>query len=544
MTERQDRSKMFAGALSRRDVLRGGSLLLPASAIVPGFFTGIARAQTASTFDYYISVSGNDSNPGTLASPWAITAINTKQSIYAGKRVGIVAGSYDISSLMGTYHSPALQINGGPNSSTLTYIGSCNSTGAYALGVATLDAKGASGLYGGGNSNISTMIGTSTQQGGGGPQPANWGNWILDGLRLINFSMWALQVGSYDGSGGAVPNTTIQNCEFTGENAGSAPVGGVQVGALEPYHYTNCLVSNCYIHDNISPGNSGPHFAAITVWGGVSGGPSSGLTIQNCTLVNTGAIYGIYDTGVIYGTTIQQCFIDMTQQNAPGATNEAIQGFGNSGSSGDAGSVFRNNIFRGGYPIDTQGESPQEQWASTAACYNNTWDLAGGTGQNGGSGFRFLEASGHIGIFSFYNNLCWDNGATGISGGYGYNAGNVDGFAVCDYNIYGTINQFTTYASGSSGTHTSQSFSGWKTAIGGLEAHSTTNSANPFTNKGAFALAYSVQSGSPAYQSGRVGGVATGAVCNVGAWDGTVTQIGCNFAAGIVAPNPAVLSVS
>jgi len=45
-----------------------------------------------------------------------------------------------------------------------------------------------------------------------------------------------------------------------------------------------------------------------------------------------------------------------------------------------------------------------------------------------------------------------------------------------------------------------------------------------------------------------VGGVASGAVCNVGAWDGTVTQIGYSstgVATGSMAqPNPPVLTVS
>ena len=57
---------------------------------------------SGTTFDYYVSTTGSDSNAGTLASPWAITAINTKQATYAGKRVGLLPGTYDVSGLMGT----------------------------------------------------------------------------------------------------------------------------------------------------------------------------------------------------------------------------------------------------------------------------------------------------------------------------------------------------------------------------------------------------------------------------------------------------------
>ena len=146
-----------------------------------------------------------------------------------------------------------------------------------------------------------------------------------------------------------------------------------------------------------------------------------------------------------------------------------------------------------------------------------------------------LEAPGHTGLFSCYNNICYDNGFTGNME-YGYNSCNTDGFALCDYNIYGTRNNFTTYGPNGSGSSTSQTFSSWKAAIG-RDSHSLTSATNPFTNNGSYALGYKVQAGSPAYQAGRVGGVASGAVCNVGAWDGTVAQIGCNLAGGLAVPN-------
>src|SRR5882724_10552131 len=70
---------------------------------------------SGATFDFYISPTGVNTNVGSLASPWAITAINTKQSAYAGKRLGILPGTYDVSGLMyfgsASGHSTALMIN-------------------------------------------------------------------------------------------------------------------------------------------------------------------------------------------------------------------------------------------------------------------------------------------------------------------------------------------------------------------------------------------------------------------------------------------------
>ncbi len=540
MTKYQNSSRRVSASLSRRDVLRAGGMLLPVAAVAPALFTRVSRAASGGTFDYYISTSGSDGNPGTLSSPWAITAINTKQSTYAGKNVGILPGTYDVSRLMGTYQAATLNINGGPNSSTPTYIGTANSSGQYQPGTATLDAKGSSGFYGGGNGNKSYVIGTT--QGGGisGPTPPNWGNWTLDGINVIGFSLWAIVVGSNDGGGGQVPNVTIQNCTLSDGNAASADYGGVHIGPMELYCFNNCLVTNCWFHDYSCVGANETHCQALTVWGIGGGGGSTGLTIQQCTFVNAGGIYGIEDTGVLQNTTIQRCYFDMTTGSSSAVPNGlAIEGFGNNSTTGLTRSIFRNNIIRGGGGIDGLGAA--DPWTCSAAYYNNTWDLAGGAGfASGLVGFRFTESPGHSGLFSCYNNLCYDNGATGEMG-YGYNACNTDGFAVCDYNIYGTRNAFTTYGSNGGGNATSQTFSSWRSATG-HDAHSITNSVNPFTNNGASALQYQVQAGSPAYQTGRVGGEASGAVCNVGAWDGTVSQIGYS-SGGIVVPSPPVLTV-
>src|SRR5690348_7718458 len=173
-------------------------------------FTGGSAATSAGQpFDFYISTTGSDTNAGTLASPWAITAINTKQATYAGKRLGLLPGTYDVSSLMGTNENvAALTLIGGSSSSAQTYVGSSDSSGNYSRGTATLDAKGASGFYGGSNSNQSPIVAARSG--------CNF--WTVDGVKFIGFSMWAFHVGDSPGSGSAPTHWTIQNCEFTGGN--------------------------------------------------------------------------------------------------------------------------------------------------------------------------------------------------------------------------------------------------------------------------------------------------------------------------------------
>ena len=507
---------------------------------------GAASQGTSYSPSYYISTSGSDSNAGTLGSPWAITALNTKQSTYAGMTVCVLAGTYDISSLMGTFHSPALTLNGGPNSSNPTNIISCNGSGVYTPRVAILDVKGASGFYGGGNGNLSTMMGVSDQDTGGGPTPTNWSNLTVDGLILENWSLWAFQVGSFNGNGGPASNVHLLNLEFTnGNGANSTGLSGVHSAGLELYYYSGTtasrngvVVSNCFFNNNTanSVNTNDTHYAAIQVWGGISvdnSTSSSGLIVEKSTFFDTGPIYGGDDTGIIFDTLLQQNFIDSTESN-PAMQASPTRGFGNSLTSSitSLGTVIRNNIFKGGLGGFDGGPPASEGSFSTAVVFaNNTIDLDGGT-VGPGPGSRIALSAGFSGLIKNYDNLYWDNGDTGIgaAGAYGYANGNTDGFSVADYNIYGTqtgSNIFTTYSSSGGATEVVYStFAAWKSAIGGLEAHSSQSSSNPFTSGGSRALAYLVQSGSPAYQTGKTGGTSGGSTVNVGAWDGIVTQIG------------------
>lgn len=474
-------------------------------------------------FDYYISTTGSNSNAGTLASPWAISAINAKQSTYAGKRLGILPGTYDVSGLMfkgSGGHSPALMINGGPNSSTPTYVGTANASGFYQAGTATLDAMGSSGFYGGSNSNDSTVIGAAQGYSPGPGTPANWGNWTLDGIVIQNWGPWCIQVGSYDGGGGAMPNCTIQNCQFLNGNGSFTTIGinSTHGGGMVLYSYTNCLVHNCLFQNIINTGGNSTHWDAITTYGWNS---ATGLVIEYCSFITASGYYGIQDEGNGYQTTIQYCYFDVTA-NSGIPNNQALETGVNS-ATGHPANSFHHNIVRGGGFYDNMGAQSSPN-AQVFNFYNNTWDRAGGSGAQATGLMRCIEASGSSALISAYNNLVYDNGAGSIT--YGYMTANTDGFAVCDYNIYGTGAQFGTCAANGGTSVTSRTFAAWKTAIGNLDAHSSQSSANPFTNGGANALQYLVQSGSPAYQTGKVGGVVTGAACNVGAWDGIVTQIG------------------
>jgi hypothetical protein len=288
------------------------------------------------------------------------------------------------------------------------------------------------------------------------------------------------------------------------------------------YSYDNVLITNCLFYNNtcVSGEDETHSGSSITAWGFGTGG-TSGLTIDHCTILQSQGIVVGEDNGNAVNTTIRYCYADFTPTTD--VTNVTFLSSGtNTTTTATPGNSIHHNIIISGGPRDSIGYS-SEQGAAPEAFYNNTW-----VRNSSNLGYRYVEASGFSALVTAYNNLMYDNGVTS-STEYGYMSGNVDVFALCDYNIYGTLMgspQFSTYASGSAGGATSQTFATWKTAIGSKDAHSSQNATNPFTNAGTYALQYTVASGSPAYQTGKVGGLSSGATCNVGAWDGTVTQIG------------------
>ena len=134
--------------------------------------TAHAAGDSPSGFDYYIGPNGEDSNPGTYAKPWSITAINTHRAVYAGKRVGLLDGTYNVHDLCqkGSRHVPALGVNGGPSADAPTVIASVNPRKAILTA-----ADPASGAYA---TNECAIIGQ------GYLQTPNKGNVVLDGLAV------------------------------------------------------------------------------------------------------------------------------------------------------------------------------------------------------------------------------------------------------------------------------------------------------------------------------------------------------------------------
>ena len=255
---------------TRRTVLKQGGYAVLASAVP--FVVLKARAASASAFDYYISTAGSDGNAGTLSSPWAITSLqrsNSNNSKIAGKRVGIISGTYAIYShyQSSAYNDPALHIPPGSSGSP-TYVGACDSNGAYSASSVQITAS-PSGTPGGGlpPAGSRAIIGQYYAQ-------AN-GYFTIDGLRISDSTGYGVSV--WNANNSTAPGITIQNCEIYngGGDEGDNP------GAIIFHGCVGATVTNCKIHDWQISG-SGNHNCAGIFSFVCTGNRYSYNTIYNC----------------------------------------------------------------------------------------------------------------------------------------------------------------------------------------------------------------------------------------------------------------------
>lgn len=408
-----------------------------------GYNTAL-QYQLTTTFSFFLSPTGDDSNAGTLASPWSITAINSKQSTYAGKGVGLLPGTYTQGTVSGTsttlyaIHSAmttsscALQIQGG-TAGFPTFIGACDSSGLYSpkpglARTAILDFS----LPGVGTRSTTDghCIGQSSI--GASHVPTVAGNITIGGI-MVTLGTTSL-IGFQGGIGGsfAWSGLLIQDCELYDALAASS---NNNPGMLFFYKQMVAgLIKNCKIHHGRTAGGTFTPYGQSGIMFNQDVGTAQGFTalVDHCTIYDAGpaiepknnysnvsAQYSHLEfasLAVYTGTAFQFAVTGGTQ--APGST-----------------ATFKFCVIIGGIDVQpTDGTANQ----GTVHAFNCTFYCGAGA-TVGNDMFTFI-AQGATGQGSFDHNIVWSDGSydpgnNGI-GSMGFNA--LGGGFTAGNNYYGT----------------------------------------------------------------------------------------------------------
>lgn len=471
-------------------------------------------ASAAPTFDYYISTSGSDSNSGTLASPWAITSLisnNSNNSKMKSKRVGFLPGTYNVAGTSGV--SGATTIGNGSYPTNNDYC---------ALSIPL------------GTSTASTYIGTSDSSGHYSPRTATI--YVVSGQVSSSTNVWynAILGCDYIASGNFY--VTIDGLVINGNGLNSTAAGNEGAHIIFFHAYpTNfntpqtalgVVVQNCELY-GINATDSGGNDAAVWVQG------VDGAIVQGCYIHDCNKTSQVDHCHGIEGYSNQYCqFIYNTFYNCTGGAVESKVGCHNNIAAYNY--IYSCSLGTGGSNTAVfQGWDGGETALGAAVAFqihHNIMDSCGRVSY--GEWFNANHEDG----FYWYNNTVYESGqadcdCTGVWGQHYNNlyvvSGNASGVATFTNPNTSPLAYDAVYSvTGGSytGAFSGMTESGLTTGVDPKFIPGTTNIV-----AGGGPSQFALQGSSALINAGFTGGTSGGTVCNIGAWDGVVTQIGCGF---------------
>lgn len=476
-----------ASSITRRDVLAGAFGLGVGMCISNDVLSQTAPA----AFDFYISPTGSNSNAGTQASPWALSALSSKPVI-AGKRVGLLDGTYVITGT-GTGNGGYIQaISYGGTASSPTVVEAVNPRGAI---ITT-------------NNNGTYPQATAMALG------AVAANTTIRNIRFQQMSFGAVLAAA---NNIRIEGCDIFDCDLNRYSSYVAQYPGDNIGAIRTDNDASGLViSNCRI-ERVRNGQANNHNAACL-------GPFfhfSNITVENCTLLD--APVGVYFKNFCSGITVRNCYMG-------GGMSLGLYGFMYySSTKPKLPSIAYNNIFN---RVNQILDGDMADTAADVSFYNNTV-IAGPDAATYSTLVSFSNPQGSSALYQarFFNNI-W-HFPSSISSVYTFRSNSAPPnqvFVVLDYSSYPLSGFNVSGLSSSVGT-----LSTW-TGITGKDLSSFQTSDPRFVNaNGSTPEDFKLQSTSPLKDKGRVGGIASGSTIDVGAWGGA-TSIGHNFGPKPIAP--------
>jgi hypothetical protein len=337
---------------------------------------------------------------------------------------------------------------------------------------------------------------------------------ILDGLSVtrsfgVGIEFFPTQFSNPEGG---VTGIVVRNCEIY-------DIGGVEnnnVGGIRLHYCTGALISNNKIY-SVQPEPPGHNDAGIFSFNCRSNIYEYN-TIYDC---NT----GIYDKNPHTGNhTYRYNYIEVAGLHPFNALTDC--------SGGDAGDVVtvHNNLLIA--PATWDGSDLSVPSKQSLVFYNNTCYCLAAEG-----GIFYPAGGAEVSppaMVTFYNNIVYRAGTVGYAGAVRFCSGTV---LLSNYNIYRAAPSARgmfglTPVSAPRAMPTLYTFGAWQKAT-----NQDTNSI--FSDAPIAALfgpatttdpaSYALQPSALGRNMGRVGGIASGALTDVGAWGGGAKRIGCDF---------------
>lgn len=468
-----------------------------------------------SSFDFYIGPSGSNVNPGTVGSPWAITALNdsTLRNTYKGKRVGFLDGTYNLYTLIQAGVDdgfvPALNVQGG-TSGFPTVLGAVNP------GQVIFECRNGGVTY----PTINTPVVGNTLM-------SQQGYLEIYNLIIQGFG----SKGIYLGGGAAVGTGTryqgykVDSCELRFQNAGGFASGN-NFSCIEAYATNGLQLINNYCHSNSAnlSSKNGDHYSSTLQWFG----QNSLLEYNSC--IDSGGLYGKEHGN--FGSILRYNYVDCT-----GWTNTiGIQDWGDDDNTSDgvATLIHHNVLVNTGKGIDLRASLGASPFADSLKVYSNTV-LVNSSGQS-------LGICGHVnaGLLEHYNNIIYSS----ASGGSDLDmiCFNTSADGIIDYDLfYSSVSNYVygSFSAPNSDTRNgTTTFSTWQSTMGGTPESNSVRGSDPlFTSTGSNANKYKLQSiaggfgaDSPAINAGKSNGTSGGTSVDMGAWGNSPpARIGSNL---------------
>jgi hypothetical protein len=500
----------------------------------------VTATPSAGTFDFYISPTGLDTDPGTQANPWSIMSINSSAltpgstaqqranaALMAGKKVGLLPGTYVLPQ---GHYDP---VGGRSNTLVVTAGGSSGSPTTFQ----STTPRAAI---------LTHWNGSSYVQSDNGGHPAVVLNFSADWCSLVDVAL--------DKCTGGVQtwgnNHVYSGCSFTnisatfaniylnvvgGDNFAAIGGGGVNQSPPAVLQYSGLTVSNCYFFNITSAaagyiGNFNCNCVDLFAHGNI--------TVQNCEAKNVFSLF--YPKGQCGVFTIQNNYVhdcnamfrtfnvawpELCSPTVPGARCTVRNNIGwnlvcASLDSGNAGQVDT-DIYNNTFGVTAVGNGNQ-----SINIYTNNDDLSYGN-WSVANGFHGTPAT----TCTWYNNILYpiNTPTAGYSQWRFRPSGNGDSpppgrphdqiFTLINFNAY--TNKASNFFNALDDYNTGTSWSGiaaWRAGTG-YDGNSIqvdpllVNEATP-----AVVGDFKLQGGSPCVLSGRVGGLLAGAACDIGAW--------------------------